>query len=377
MSEFGEACRSIRLPQATKVGLLYGTGKVAQAIARRLMQTRGLEIILFVRQEHPQRVVRDLEARFHDWAVKRFRAGSARSRVIVTQDESQLKDIDIVINCAGMSVEKAQKDPVLAEEIKKYKEAGKNPRAALLRINLPIAFEIAKKINDYCCGALIIQVANPMTGIMSFLNGLGWFKPNQIIGLGDIVDLGRLEELVYSEFIETAIDNFSALALGQHGAGIVVPLSSIRLDGKTINQFAQFIGGDSADNVQKIIQSIRTVADVAYLYLSDTGEIPYESPAAAAGTLVEALIDPLRYHALSIVVLTQDDIEYYGVKKGEAVVMQVQVGKGGVLLDRVAEVELTHPEKEALAKTLSDIREELKEADQFLHQLAWEQGRGK
>ncbi|MDP2708571.1 MAG: hypothetical protein Q8O93_00750 [bacterium] len=363
----GKVCKRIEL-RPVKVGLIYGTGEVAKAIARRLVRTPGLEIILFVRPEHPETTVKALEAEFHDWSVGR--QDGVGSLVSVTQDETRLKEVNIVINAAGMSLEKAKKNPELAEAIKKQQAAGKNPRAVLLGVNLPIAWEVAKKINQYCCGALILQVSNPMSGIMYFFNRLGWFDMEQIIGLGDIVDILRIQELVARAFPEIAVKNFSLAALGQHGAGIVVPRSSVGLDGLTLEQFAKFAGGNAADNLAKLEKAFAEVADVAYLYLKDTGKTPYESPAAAAGILIETLVNPRKYCALPIVIVAPDDLPYYDIKKGEAVVMQVPVGKGAVLTNQAAELDLSPEEWRSLEKTKTDIRQEFTEADSYLKRLA-------
>lgn len=154
-------------------------------------------------------------------------------------------------------------------------------RTDLTGVNAEIVGGVADGIRNYARGAVVIVVTNPleeMTYVMARRTG---FPPNRVIGMAGVLDSARFCSLVALEGIARPQD-VNAIALGSHGAEMVIPLSLATINGQPLEQLLP------ADRLAALVERARdSGAEVVKLLQKGSA---YFSPAESAAAMVAAMV---------------------------------------------------------------------------------------
>jgi malate dehydrogenase len=261
-------------------------------------------------------------------------------KLVGSKDYSAIKDAELIINTAGVP-RKARPDGTFPT------------REELLTINLKVTNQVAAGIKEYCPGATVISIANPLDAIVYTLNKRLDPPKNKLMGMAGVLDSGRYCYFV-AEAANVSVENVTAMVLGGHGDTMVPVRSSCQIGGAPVSKFVD----------PETLQAIETRTRKAggeVVGLLGFGSA-FVSPAWAALEMAEAIIFDKRK---IMPVCARLDGEY-GVK-GMFVGVPGIIGKNGV--EKVIEFDLTDEEKAAFANSAAAVRKTCDEVDEMLKTL--------
>ncbi len=246
-----------------------------------------------------------------------------------------LRGSQLVINTAGVP--------------RRPKPDGTLPtREELLATNLRITDQVAAAIQAYCPDAVIISIANPLDAIVYRLQQV--LKPprGRLMGMAGVLDSARYRYFV-AEAAGVSVENTEALVLGGHGDDMVPVRSCCRIAGIPVDYF---LGPEALDEIEAKVRQ----AGGEVVKLLGAGSA-FVGPAWSALEMAEAIVfDKKKVLPVSALLAGE-----YGVA-GLFVGVPAILGWGGV--ERVLEVPLTEPEREALARSMATVRRTAQEVDQ-------------
>lgn len=223
-------------------------------------------------------------------------------------------------------------------------------REELLATNLKITKAVAEGIQKYCPNAIIISVANPLDAIVyTIYKSLNPSK-NKIFGMAGQLDSGRYRYFVAKE-ANVSVENVEAMVLGGHGDTMVPIRSTCRIAGMPVEKFV------ATDKLAAIEDRTRKAGGEVVKLLGSGSA--FVSPAWAALEMAEAVIYDKK-KIIPVCALLQGE---YGVN-GLFVGVPAILGAAG--MEKVIELDMTDSEKEALRKSVEDVRKTCNEVDEML-----------
>lgn len=154
-------------------------------------------------------------------------------------------------------------------------------RTDLTGVNAEIVEGVAEGIRRYAPNSVVVVVTNPleeMTHLMA--KGTG-FPANRVIGMAGVLDGARFCSLIALEGVSRPHD-VDAIALGSHGAEMVIPLSLTKANGRAIEELIP------KDRLAAIVERARdSGAEVVKLLQKGSA---YFSPADSAASMVAAMV---------------------------------------------------------------------------------------
>jgi len=218
-------------------------------------------------------------------------------------------------------------------------------REELLTTNLKITDTVCKGIKNYCPGATIVSIANPLCAILYRMKNNLSPPRNKIIGMGGVLDSSRYRYFIAHE-ANVSVENVQALVLGGHGDDMVPIRSACTIAGLSIEKF---ISPKKLDEIENRVR----FAGGEIVNLMGTGSA-FVSPAWGALEMVEAIaLD--RKKIISCCVYLEGEYGIDGVFFGVPVVL----GKMGA--EKIIEIDLSDSEKKALEKSVEFSREVINE----------------
>jgi malate dehydrogenase len=218
-------------------------------------------------------------------------------------------------------------------------------RTDLTGVNAEIVGSVADGIRRYAPNSVVVVVTNPleeMTHLMAKRTGL---PSNRVIGMAGVLDSARFCSLIALEGIARPED-VEAIALGSHGAEMVIPLSLAKAKGRAIEELIP------KDRLGAIVERARdSGAEVVKLLQKGSA---YFSPAESAATMVVAMV---RGSSPLMAACVQSG-GAYGVEDTR-IGLPVRLGANGV--KEIVKLPLRPDEQAALAKAARSIAKRISE----------------
>lgn len=153
-------------------------------------------------------------------------------------------------------------------------------RTDLTGVNAEITRGVADGIRRHAPNSVVVVVTNPleeMTYLMATRTG---FPSRRVIGMAGMLDSARFRSLVALEGIASPKD-VEAIALGSHGAEMVIPLSLATANGRPIEELL------ARERLAAIVERARD-SGAEVVKLLQTGSA-YFAPAESAASMVVAM----------------------------------------------------------------------------------------
>ncbi|MFT4302957.1 MAG: malate dehydrogenase [Candidatus Woesearchaeota archaeon] len=191
-------------------------------------------------------------------------ASGSNSKVIGTDDYSDIKDSSVIVITAGV----ARKPGMTREE--------------LLEINKKIASSICKGIKKNSPDSIVVNVANPMDAITAYVFNELKFSKSKIIGMGGVLDGFRFVNKI-KKYLSVNYDDITPMVVGMHGEKMVPVPEYTTISGVPLISMAE------PELIDKIVnETINGGAEiVGYL---KTGSA-YYAPAQAIKLMVESILN--------------------------------------------------------------------------------------
>jgi malate dehydrogenase len=239
-----------------------------------------------------------------------------------TNDYADLKGADVVIVTAGFP-----RKPGMS-------------RDDLLNKNLDIMKAVATNVKEYCPGAFVIVISNPLDAMVFAMKRITGFPRERVVGMAGVLDSARFRCFVAME-LGISVEDVTAFVLGGHGDEMVPLPRYCTVAGIPLPDLMP------QEQIDRIVKRTR-FAGGEIVELLKTGSA-YYSPAAAAIAMAEShLKDKKRVLACAAYLAGE-----YGVD-GVYVGVPVVIGRGGV--ERVIEIKLTDAERKLFDASVGHVR---------------------
>ena len=154
-------------------------------------------------------------------------------------------------------------------------------RSDLIRVNAEIISAVAADIRRHSPDATVLVVTNPLDEMTALAQRETGFEPERVLGMAGVLDAARFCALVALATGGRA-EEVSALALGSHGAEMVIPLSQARVGDRPIASVL-----DEA-TLERIVERTRN-SGAEVVGLLKTGSA-YYAPAASVARMIGAMV---------------------------------------------------------------------------------------
>ena len=230
--------------------------------------------------------------------------------------------------------------------IGKAREPGQT-RLDLLGDSVRMAHELAGQVRAGGIGGLLISITNPCDIIAGCLRELLGLDRLRAFGTGTLLDTARLIR-VLSEQTGAARQSIEACVLGEHGDSSMIPFSALRIGGKAVREVPGFDPGQALQRTHGIGMDI----------IEGKGSTEFGIGQATAWLCRTILTDVRTVLPLSVGLKGEYGLN--GINCGVPCV----VGRKGI--ERIVELPLTEPEREALLASAAILEKHTRLADQIL-----------
>lgn len=250
------------------------------------------------------------------------------SSITGTNDYKDIKDADVVVVTAGVA-----RKPGMS-------------RDDLLGINAKVMKSVGEAIKQYCPGAFVICITNPLDVMVGLLQKYSGLPDNMIIGMAGVLDSARFRTFLAWEF-KVSVDQVQAYVIGGHG-DTMVPLTGMgNIAGISLDEMVS-TGRITEQRLNEIVDRTRKGGG-EIVGLLKTGSAFY-APATSAIHMAESyLLDKKRILPAAAKVEGK-----YGIQEALFVGVPCKIGAGGV--EEVIEIPLKPHEKELLQKSIDAVR---------------------
>ena len=154
-------------------------------------------------------------------------------------------------------------------------------RTDLTGVNAEIVGGVADGIRRYAPNSVVVVVTNPLEEMTYLMANRTGFPSKRVIGMAGLLDSARFCSLIALEGVARPQD-VNAIALGSHGAEMVIPLSLATANGRPIEELI------AKDRLAAIVERARdSGAEVVKLLQKGSA---YFSPAESAASMVAAMV---------------------------------------------------------------------------------------
>ena len=154
-------------------------------------------------------------------------------------------------------------------------------RTDLTGVNAEIVGGVADGIRRYAPNSVVVVVTNPLEEMTYLMANRTGFPSKRVIGMAGVLDSARFCSLIALEGVARPQD-VNAIALGSHGAEMVIPLSLATANGRPIEELI------AKDRLAAIVERARD-SGAEVVKLLEKGSA-YFSPAESAASMVAAMV---------------------------------------------------------------------------------------
>ncbi|MDR2033121.1 MAG: L-lactate dehydrogenase [Helicobacteraceae bacterium] len=293
---------------------IIGAGKVGMTAAYALLLAGGAhEIALYARDRRKLLGEKlDLE---HAMAL------SHKTTISVSDDPSELRNVDIFVFCAGAA------------------QAPGETRLDLAAKNIKIADDLIPKLMKASPEAILLMIANPVD--LLTLRAREITDAKRIFGSGTLLDTARFR-FHLSEFLRVHPRSIHAYVLGEHGDHSFPVISSANIGGQPLTSFPEF----SRD---KALEAYHKARGAAYAIIESKGATYY-----GIGASITKIVRSIVTNGQSVLSLSVPIDDYYG-QSDMAISVPCILGREGV--ERIIKVSLDSDEQEQLASGVAALKD--------------------
>ncbi len=293
---------------------IVGSGKVGSSMALHIaMKELDTKVLLLdIIQGLPQGEAMDISHLNSERGIDVHVRGS--------NDYGEMKGSDIVVIVAGV---------------------GRKPgmtRMDLLNTNASIVKDVAKKVAEYARDCTIITVTNPLDPMTYVTLKVTNFKPNKVMGMGNMLDLSRFKSFI-ADATRMSRNSIHALVIGEHGENMLPLIRYSSISGIPLKNFL------SNEKAKEVVENTRKVAAEV---IALKGATIY-APANAVTHMVEAIVKD-RKEVMPVAAHLNGQ---YGVKD-ICIGVPATIGSNGV--EQIVELELDAEEKQWFTKGVESVR---------------------
>lgn len=244
-----------------------------------------------------------------------------------TQDYKDIAGADVVIVTAGVP-----RKPGMS-------------RDDLLGINLKVMEAVGNGIKNYCPGAFVIVITNPLDAMVWALQKFSGLPPHMVVGMAGVLDSARFRHFI-AEKCGVSVEDVQAYTLGGHGDDMVPLVRYSSVGGVPLPDLVK-LGWMTQAELDAMVERTRKGGGEIVALLK-TGSAFY-APAASAIAMAESYLkDKKRMLPCAARLSGQYGVNdlYIGVP--------VVIGAGGV--EKIVEVELNAEEKTMMAKSIASVQ---------------------
>ena len=223
-------------------------------------------------------------------------------------------------------------------------------RDDLLDTNVKIMRDVATGIKEYCKGAFVIVISNPLDAMVYTIKTVTGFAKSHVVGMAGVLDSSRFRAFI-AEALNVSVEDVNAFVLGGHGDSMVPVVQYCSVGGIPLTQLMK------ASEIEAIANRTRK-AGGEIVGLLKTGSA-YYAPASSAITMAESFLRD-RKRVLPAAAMCEGEYGVEGLYTGVPVV----IGKGGV--EKIIEVELSDDDKAAFARSAGHVADLVAEAKKRL-----------
>jgi malate dehydrogenase len=218
-------------------------------------------------------------------------------------------------------------------------------RTDLTGVNAEIVGSIADGIRRYAPSSVVVVVTNPLEEMTHLMAKRTGFPASRVIGMAGVLDSARFCSLIALEGIARPQD-IEAIALGSHGAEMVIPLSLAAIRGRPLDELIP------KDRLAAIVERARdSGAEVVKLLQKGSA---YFSPAESAASMVAAMVKG----SGDLIAACVQSEGAYGVQNTR-IGLPVRLGADGV--KEIVKLPLRPDEQAALAEAARSIAKRISE----------------
>ena len=244
-----------------------------------------------------------------------------------TNSYTDLKGADVVIVTAGVA-----RKPGMS-------------RDDLLGINIKVMQAVGEGIRDYCPGAFVICITNPLDAMVWVLRQVCGLPHERVVGMAGVLDTARFRHFLAEEF-NVSVQDVGAFVLGGHGDDMVPLVRYSTIAGVPLPDLVK-LGWTTSQRLEEIVKRTRGGGGEIVALLK-TGSAFY-APASSAIQMAESYLRDKKRVLPCAVHLTGQ----YGVNDLYVGVPAV-IGAGGA--ERIVEIELNAAEKTMFEKSVASVR---------------------
>jgi len=239
-----------------------------------------------------------------------------------SEDFSQIKGSDIVINTAGLP-----RKPGMTREDLLYK-------------NSRILKDVCLKIKAYAPEAILIVVTNPLDLMARYALKATAFKAHKVIGMGISLDSARFTNLIAEELKLSPLD-IDACVIGVHGEGMLPLPRLTTVKGESLEKFL-----DQEKIADLIKRTIGRGLEIVTLLGSGSA---YFAPSAAIAEIVRAIAKDEK----SLICISAYLDGQYGLND-IFLGVPCRLGRSGI--EEVIELKLEEKEKQLFLESASRLK---------------------
>lgn len=213
-------------------------------------------------------------------------------------------------------------------------------RDDLIHINKEIITDVIHQVMEYSPGCILIIVTNPLDVMVTLAHRLSGLPGHKVIGMAGVLDSARFRCFIAEE-LGVSVESVAALVLGGHGDAMVPLTRFASVGGIPLETLIP------AGRLESIVKRTRDGGAEIVNYLK-TGSA-YYAPASSIVEMVESIIKD-RKKVLPCAAHLHGE---YGVKD---LFIGVPVKLGSCGVEEIYEIPLNDEEREALAKTVEQVR---------------------
>ena len=218
-------------------------------------------------------------------------------------------------------------------------------RTDLTGVNAEIVGSVAEGIRNYAPDSVVVVVTNPLEEMTHLMAERTGFPSHRVIGMAGVLDSARFCSLVALEGIARPQD-VDAIALGSHGAEMVIPLSLATVRGRPLEELVP------KDRLAAIVERARdSGAEVVKLLQKGSA---YFSPAESAASMVSAMVRG----GSDLIAACVQSAGAYGLENAR-IGLPVRLGPDGV--KEIVKLPLRPDERAALAEAARSIAKRISE----------------
>ena len=219
-------------------------------------------------------------------------------------------------------------------------------RDDLIATNADVIKTVATNVNQYCPGAFVIVITNPLDAMVWVMQKVSGLPANMVVGMAGILDSARFRYFLAAD-MGVSVEDVTAFVLGGHGDTMVPLVRYSTVAGIPLPDLVA-MGWTTQERVDAIVQRTRDGgAEIVGLLKSGSA---FYATAAAAIQMAEAYLKDQKRVLPCAAHLDGE----YGVN-GYYVGVPVVIGAGGV--ERIVEIRMSADEQAAFNHSVEAVKQ--------------------